>query len=438
MKPADSTGRRLLYIECGTTARLTVHTGIQRVVRSICREMLGIAEIAGVETILVDFTNDQFQVVSAEHLNTPRRTANAPATASRRSLMRRIEQALYSRVRSELYDRLRQGVRTLWRRLRPLPVPYQLQPRDAQGAPAMLLLLDSTWDNAMWNKIDAFRAQGGVVCAVLYDLIPFTHPETVEETTRRAHTGWWSHVPGRVDAVACISQTIQQEYLAWRNASGYPFPVTEHVTHFYLGAELDERDPVIKVLSQHESYFMMVGSIEPRKNHQCVLDAFELLWRRGCHVRLVIVGAFGWKNDAITARIRQHEKLNDRLFFINDASDRDLAALYGKTSGLVIASIAEGFGLPIVEAQLRGVPVICSDIPVFREVARHDAHYFDATAPSSLAAVIYDQITQQHSGAYAPNQANASWISWNTSARDLLAQLLQLTASIHLENTSIK
>ena len=184
---------------------------------------------------------------------------------------------------------------------------------------------------------------------------------------------------------------------------------------------------------------MMVGSIEPRKNHQCVLDAFDLLWQQGNNVRLVIVGAFGWKNDAITARIRQHEKLNDRLFFINDASDRDLVALYGKTSGLVIASLAEGFGLPIVEARLRGVPVICSDIPVFREVARDDACYFDALVPSSLAAAITDQASQQHNTAGAPHAARASWISWNASARNLLSQLVQLLPATNLsDNVSIK
>ena len=129
----------------------------------------------------------------------------------------------------------------------------------------------------------------------------------------------------------------------------------------------------------------MVGSIEPRKSHEYVLNAFESLWAAEINVSLVFVGRNTWKSDALLERISSHQRLNQNLFLLRDATDVDLDFCYNHSSALIIASTVEGFGLPIVEAFQAGLPVIASDIPVFREIAKDNATYFLLDNTESLA-----------------------------------------------------
>lgn len=115
----------------------------------------------------------------------------------------------------------------------------------------------------------------------------------------------------------------------------------------------------------------MVGTIEPRKGHRVALDALDLLWQRGIDVRLTIVGKLGWNARKFVERLQVHPEWNVRLFWDSQATDDQLQGYYADADCLIASSFAEGFGLPIVEAGHFGKPVIASDIPVFREVARN-------------------------------------------------------------------
>ncbi|MBF4213185.1 glycosyltransferase, partial [Pseudomonas donghuensis] len=80
------------------------------------------------------------------------------------------------------------------------------------------------------------------------------------------------------------------------------------------------------------------------KNHDYLLDAFELAWAAGSTARLCIAGRIGWKCDALLARVRNHPELNKRLFMFNDLSDTSLEHAYSHASALVFPSCVEGFG----------------------------------------------------------------------------------------------
>src|SRR5690606_5090572 len=123
--------------------------------------------------------------------------------------------------------------------------------------------------------------------------------------------------------------------------------------------------------------FLMVGTIESRKGYDQVLDAFDQLWGEGSVERLVIVGRQGWLVDDLVQRILQHPENGHRLFWLSDVSDEALVKLYERTDALIMASEAEGFGLPLIEAAKHGIPLIARDLPVFREVAGEGALYFD-------------------------------------------------------------
>jgi glycosyltransferase involved in cell wall biosynthesis len=162
----------------------------------------------------------------------------------------------------------------------------------------------------------------------------------------------------------------------------------------------------------------MVGTVEPRKGHEFVLDAFEQLWESGSDYRLCIAGQEGWRVVDTMKRIRQHPQLNKKLFFVEKFTDAEINLCYQAATGLIAASTAEGFGLPIVEAGLHGVAVVASDIPVFREVGGDGASYFSLESPRRLVEALqaFTGLTPAERTALAKK---IRILTWNDSAREL-------------------
>jgi glycosyltransferase involved in cell wall biosynthesis len=120
---------------------------------------------------------------------------------------------------------------------------------------------------------------------------------------------------------------------------------------------------------QQRISFLMVGTIEPRKGHNQILETFEILWKDGLDLRLVFVGKQGWMVDQLIKKIQTHSELNKKLYWFQEASDNLLSRMYSTCSCLIAASYAEGFGLPLVEAAQYKLPLLVRDIPVFLEIA---------------------------------------------------------------------
>ena len=167
--------------------------------------------------------------------------------------------------------------------------------------------------------------------------------------------------------------------------------------YFYPGADLVATQPSSGLpekasaqlrAMQKTPTFVMVGTVEPRKGHALVLDAFERLWSEGVDADLVIVGRHGWMSDSLAARLKTHPQAGKRLSWLEQASDEYLEKIYDVSVALIAASAAEGFGLPLVEASQRGLPVIARDIPVFREVSGDYPTYFDGGDITSLTMAL--------------------------------------------------
>lgn len=131
----------------------------------------------------------------------------------------------------------------------------------------------------------------------------------------------------------------------------------------------------------------MVGTIEPRKGHADVLDAFDRLWAEGDRTRLVIAGRQGWKVETLSIVCKAIPNAGNS--FSGWRTDDDtLLMLYRASCGLIMASKGEGFGLPIIEAAYFNKPVLVRDIPVFKEIAGSGASYFSSTGPDNLIQVL--------------------------------------------------
>lgn len=138
----------------------------------------------------------------------------------------------------------------------------------------------------------------------------------------------------------------------------------------------------------HQGCYLMVGTIEPKKNHIYVLNSFERLWRDGYTLPLVIAGRVGWKCSDVVEKILSSEYYGKYLFMYNDTTDDQLISLYLDSCAVVMSSLVEGYGLPVVEAIQFACPVFASDIPVFREVGYDYPFFFDLSDELSLVRLV--------------------------------------------------
>jgi glycosyltransferase involved in cell wall biosynthesis len=276
-------------------------------------------------------------------------------------------------------------------------------------------------------------AHGVDVLFMVYDILPIQFPDFWEpQHSVHVVVEEWLTVLTSLGGVICISKAVANELNAWVEKNGPLRQRSFTISWFHLGADMDNASPseglplnakeILKKL-HHRNSFLMVGTLEPRKGHTQVLDAFEQLWQTEKNVNLVIVGKQGWMVDELVQRTRSHPELNKRLFWLEGISDEYLEKVYAACTCLIAASYGEGFGLPLIEAAQHKLPIIARDIPVFREVAGEYAYYFDGKEPDALAEAVKEW-TILYKNDEHPKSDSMPWLTWKQSAEQLLEIIL--------------
>jgi glycosyltransferase involved in cell wall biosynthesis len=400
--------RPTLFIECTHTFHSDLNSGIQRVVRNVVRHAPAVAKRYGFDVVPVIVEGDRF----------------VPASVDRLLADKSRLQAFPEREPAGHIDQSRPAA----------SAPSIMDEFQSVGG-SVLLLLDSAWHLPIWRAVDEFEQRGGRVVGVIYDLIPITHSHTCLPSLVIAFEAWLREYLTHAEASIAISRATGNE-LRRALASLPPGrePSSHVIDHFYLGSELDlvhtndqPREEIKRIFDCDRHVFVMVGSIEPRKNQSYVLDAFERHWGRGGDAAIVIIGRYGWKNERFLERVASHEERDRRVFVLRDASDAELDYAYRNASALIIASEVEGFGLPVVEAFQRGLPVLCSNIPVFREIADGKATFFELNRNECLTEVV-EEFCRAQDVAGRSGRAPQSWITWQESTDQLCAAIVRALA----------
>jgi glycosyltransferase involved in cell wall biosynthesis len=128
-----------------------------------------------------------------------------------------------------------------------------------------------------------------------------------------------------------------------------------------------------------EPYFVMLGTIEPRKNHWLLLNVWRRVVERlgSSAPRLLIIGQRGWECENVVDMLERCDQLRGIVLEQAACADAELVTALHHARALLLPSFAEGFGIPAVEALSLGVPVIASDLAVFREFAGAVPDYLD-------------------------------------------------------------
>lgn len=281
------------------------------------------------------------------------------------------------------------------------------------------------------------RESGVTLQFLVHDLLPVTMPAFFPESAVENHEAWL-RVAMAADTVICISQATAQALRAWMTVQA-PDDRKPELGVFHLGADIQSSLPsmgmpedaalTLEQLSQRPS-FLMVGTLEPRKGHVQALDAIDVLWQAQCDVNLVLVGKLGWHMEELAQRLHDHPERNRRLFWLDGISDEYLTQVYQHADCLLVASVGEGFGLPLIEAARHRLPIIARDLPVLREVAGEHAYYFHVTDAGQLAQALRHWLSLYEAKSH-PGSAHMPWFSWQQSAQDLF-ELVQGNPPPHL------
>jgi len=208
---------------------------------------------------------------------------------------------------------------------------------------------------------------------VIHDLTPIKHPEWHTLRNSMAHRLMLKRVLRKSDHILANSKHTLKDIRAYMpecsDKSSYIYPGRDD---FFYHNEGPARLPFYL----NAPYLLISGTMEPRKNHKELLEAFEILKHRtGKNIKLVIVGREGWRNSSLMKMLKKH-LFHEDIILTGYIGREDLRILYSRAELFVFPSLYEGFGLPVLEAMSCGAACLLSEASSLPEVGGKAAHYY--------------------------------------------------------------
>ncbi|MEO7275245.1 MAG: glycosyltransferase family 1 protein [Vicinamibacterales bacterium] len=276
-------------------------------------------------------------------------------------------------------------------------LPFDVPLGDASSAARWLTAIARLYDvDLLFSPYLPVPAVPGIsVVLTVHDLIALDHPEWfADESVRRFFDG-----PLRASAAAASHLITGSEVAADDIARHYGterarITVVPHAaaTSFAPGVPVDRERT--RALIGADPFILSVATLEPRKNLDRLVEAFAAVRGRDPQrrLRLVLVGRLGWNCAPLLEQIAASPYRGD-ILHLGHVDDEALIDLYRACDAFAYVSLAEGFGLPVLEALACGVPVVTSDIPVLREVAGDAAIYCDPHDVAAIAEAVWTAVS---------------------------------------------
>ncbi len=295
------------------------------------------------------------------------------------------------------------------------------------------LELDAAWMDRMKRSYlyPRLKERGVRICVLIYDVISVYYPQYCLERGAFNFQDYLGASLLHADHLIFTSQAVREDTKALAEKAGVPFPSCSVIP---LGSDFAERAMKKNVGAGQQDgatgsdaekhaegadtgipadirkladgkFLLMAGTIEPRKNHKLLLEAYPRLKELG--YRIVFAGLMGWNMESFEEQLRSHPDFGTGILHVVGPSDEVMSYLYRKATFLVFCSYSEGYGLPIAESMQRGTPVLAADVPVLREVGGDLCVWFPQDDADALAERVayydarpeeYARIKEQLSG----------------------------------------
>lgn len=247
-------------------------------------------------------------------------------------------------------------------------------PLSEIGTGSIFFDLDAAWMCRMKRSylLPILKKQGARIVAHVYDIISITHPQyCLERGVYNFMDFIGAHLQYADQIIVNAQATVNElQKLADRVACQLPMCSVVPLGADFKGNEAVQEAEVrseVLVASKDKPYVLMVGTIEPRKNHKLLLAAYDKGLKKVGY-NIIMAGYMGWNMEQFQEQLENHPDYGKGVYHFEGLNDKEIAYLYQHAKCLAFLSYTEGFGLPIIEALQRGTPVVAADIPVLREV----------------------------------------------------------------------
>lgn len=259
---------------------------------------------------------------------------------------------------------------------------------------AVFFEIDVAWSAVLKRSwlLPRLKKQGLILVAMIYDIMAVTHYQYFHPFFTYEFMEFIGAHVQHDDLIIVNTHPSEQILLDFAEKIGRHGLKTE-VVHFggdFQGQNKhgtgEARQKVIQIANRRK-YILLVGTLEPRKNHKLVYDAYR---KELCKkdINIIFAGRTGWIDENFLHRLYADKDFDKRIFHIKDANNADLQYLYDHAFVVAFPTHMEGYGLPIVEALQKGAVVVTTDIDVLREVGGDYCVYFKPNSPADFAAKV--------------------------------------------------
>ena len=269
-------------------------------------------------------------------------------------------------------------------------------------------------------------------CAVpaivnFHDLNSYRAPETMPAWKRYQHRLLDGRTIAAAERVLCLSETTRQDIL-----TEFPDTPAGKLRVVYPGAELPDSESRAPAggAGRLSRFILCVGTLAPRKNQSTLLEAYLAARQKQELPPLRFAGRKGWGDESLYNRLSSGELEDQGVYYLEGASDGELAWCYEHCALVALPSIHEGFGLPVIEAFQKGRPALLSDIPIFRVVGG-ESMFVEPRSRDAWQAALIAANDQLRSDAWAQPDFDAEFWSWSERAK----AVQEILEELERENT---
>ncbi|WP_033576700.1 glycosyltransferase [Dickeya chrysanthemi] len=359
-----------VYIDCTSTFRSRLNTGVQRVVRALIAEVAIFSEVTQLDCIPICYQFNGFYTLE--------------------------DAAIITLDTLDSFE------------------PLDFRFRDIYLCP------DAFWSAGMTSWFDYFRDRGVRIATVVYDLIPIVNPEFCDDLARKEFELSLLDVIWKSDILFATSESTRQDLISYCLSKG-KFLDDECCRLIPLAPALQmDSEDVESYRLPSEPFFLMVGTVEPRRGYIEAISEYQDYLDNGGQSSLLIIGKEGGAADGVIHSILS---AGGRVKWLADANDSELIAAYRQAVAIVCPSRCEGYGMSVSEGLVYNGLVLANRLPVFGEFAGSMPYYFDLDRPGELSRLL----TAAHTLKRLEQPPKIG--TWKNTAKVLASELVNISPS---------